>query len=369
MSQPYYEQRLAVALRCRIIRDSVFYCNELQHLDTDTLRIGYNNISNKIQNLFYDSVADFNDDLKQFTEKLRMNNTIQDTTLKNLENKIAEVHNTTNTSSNCTIKEIDNRKTNQTRYNSGEMTLSTLFNNTLHMISSKEIAKNTFQILKSLYDHGVEHGNLLNQCHLEVVTSPTKMIKSSPITTSTVPKTKPLSAMALQIKNFRSSLKITSDVCDNVLKSEISNYSSDNDSKRKQSLDDSFVDTKKFKVEENVPVNSFALNTDIMKGIDIVYVSNVPNYLASVVVCDKIVQIGVFTSIHEAARAHDLALLRAIGPNNCSDSELNFSLLSYSSTPLIQFTMHDDTLRKQLFGSSWIGVQDCDFSPVLIQNK
>jgi hypothetical protein len=105
-----------------------------------------------------------------------------------------------------------------------------------------------------------------------------------------------------------------------------------------------------------------------MKGIDVVYVSNVPSYVASVVICNKSVQIGVFTNVHEAARAHDLALLRAIGPNNCTDSELNFSLLSYSSTPLTQFTMHDDVLRKQLSDcSSWIGVQDCDFSSIVIQ--
>jgi hypothetical protein len=90
MSQKNYEQRFAVALRCRIIRDGVFY-NRQMHLalDNDVVRIGYNNFSTKIKNLSYKSENEFVGDMKQFIEKLRINQIIQDTSIKEIEDKIA----------------------------------------------------------------------------------------------------------------------------------------------------------------------------------------------------------------------------------------------------------------------------------------
>lgn len=96
-------------------------------------------------------------------------------------------------------------------------------------------------------------------------------------------------------------------------------------------------------------------------------VGGIVNYFSEVNVCGRQVRLGDYTSINLAAQAHDLALIRAIGPAACSSKDLNCPIKDYSSVPLSFFTAYDDVLRKGLFGSSWTGPKPCDFSFLLLR--
>jgi hypothetical protein len=84
----------------------------------------------------------------------------------------------------------------------------------------------------------------------------------------------------------------------------------------------------------------------------------------------------------EAARAHDRALIRALGPSACHaaqinatgnsasstsrDDRLNFPVVDYATDALEFFTCHDIPLRSALFSSGWTGLKLCDFSEILL---
>ena len=72
--------------------------------------------------------------------------------------------------------------------------------------------------------------------------------------------------------------------------------------------------------------------------------------------------LGIFNTAIKAAKAHDRALIRATGPNHCTDSDLNHDVETYSRDALESFSIYDSALKRQLFGSSWMGPRPCDFS-------
>jgi hypothetical protein len=66
-------------------------------------------------------------------------------------------------------------------------------------------------------------------------------------------------------------------------------------------------------------------------------------------------------------RAHDRALIRAIGPSNCRTVNLNFPVSEYSCEPLSRFMEFDEKLKGQLFATAWTGLKHCDFGFLLIR--
>lgn len=66
-------------------------------------------------------------------------------------------------------------------------------------------------------------------------------------------------------------------------------------------------------------------------------------------------------------RAHDRALIRAIGPSNCRANNLNYPVAEYSSEPLSRFMEFDEKLKAQLFLTSWKGLKHCDFGFLLVR--
>lgn len=80
----------------------------------------------------------------------------------------------------------------------------------------------------------------------------------------------------------------------------------------------------------------------------------------------KTIVLGDYETPEEAAQAHDRALIRILGPMNCEDKELNFSMRNYAKDPLEKFTIFDKALKHALFGTTWKGLQDCDFSYLVL---
>lgn len=91
------------------------------------------------------------------------------------------------------------------------------------------------------------------------------------------------------------------------------------------------------------------------------------------------ISLGTYVDIVEAARAHDRALIRALGPSAChaalsnvasqsvaKDDLVNFPVVNYATDSLALFTCHDVALRSALFSSGWTGLKLCDFSEVLL---
>ena len=91
------------------------------------------------------------------------------------------------------------------------------------------------------------------------------------------------------------------------------------------------------------------------------------HYTARVELLGKDVDLGVFLTEEAAARAHDRALMRAIGPSNCKSCDLNFPVSEYACEPLKRFMDFDEKLKTQLFGTSWNGVKPCDFGFLLVR--
>jgi hypothetical protein len=82
---------------------------------------------------------------------------------------------------------------------------------------------------------------------------------------------------------------------------------------------------------------------------------------------DKKIFLGDYDTPEEAAQAHDRALIRCLGPMNCPDDKLNYSIRIYGHDKIELFSCHDLVLKQGLFGmSGWKGVQDCDFSFLII---
>ncbi|KAJ1429077.1 hypothetical protein B484DRAFT_62126, partial [Ochromonadaceae sp. CCMP2298] len=75
--------------------------------------------------------------------------------------------------------------------------------------------------------------------------------------------------------------------------------------------------------------------------------------------CGRLVQVGEFLTSHEAAHAHDRALIRAFGPQAAEG--LNFPLTQYAQDPLEKFNAYDGALKKALFTTPWGGPKQCDF--------
>ena len=74
-----------------------------------------------------------------------------------------------------------------------------------------------------------------------------------------------------------------------------------------------------------------------------------------------------FIPFHTIPRAHDRALIRAIGPSNCRTINLNFPVSEYSCEPLSRFMEFDEKLKGQLFATAWTGLKHCDFGFLLIR--
>lgn len=101
---------------------------------------------------------------------------------------------------------------------------------------------------------------------------------------------------------------------------------------------------------------------------DIFYNSSINSlpYHSYLTLFNRIIPLNHFKTEEDAARAHDLALIRAVGPSNLVDSvELNFPLAFYALEPLSSFTQYDLLLKNYLFGSEWKGLKPCDFSFLL----
>lgn len=85
-------------------------------------------------------------------------------------------------------------------------------------------------------------------------------------------------------------------------------------------------------------------------------------YTASLKIYGKVIPLGNFSNPEAAAVAHDRALLRTVGPKHCAEGQLNNPLEQYAKEPLEGFARYDSAIRAALFGASWSGLKDCDFS-------
>lgn len=91
------------------------------------------------------------------------------------------------------------------------------------------------------------------------------------------------------------------------------------------------------------------------------------SYKASITLEDRLIPLGVFRTLEEAARAHDQALIRGKGPASVESSELNYPVESYSHESLDSFTRFDVILRHGMFGSAWSGLKECDFTFLIMK--
>eukprot|EP01031_Cornospumella_fuschlensis_P027671 gene27670-33419_t len=82
---------------------------------------------------------------------------------------------------------------------------------------------------------------------------------------------------------------------------------------------------------------------------------------------ERTLPLGTYYSSEEAAFAHDRALIRAIGPAQCTDSMLNNPIAFYAKDPLELFEQFDPVLKRGLFGTKWTGPKDVDFSSLIVQ--
>lgn len=80
----------------------------------------------------------------------------------------------------------------------------------------------------------------------------------------------------------------------------------------------------------------------------------------------RTVVLDEFSDAEEAAHAHDRALIRALGPKNCSDDRLNNPLQTYAKDPIDSFSQYDKRLRQAMFGMSWSGPREIDFSCLVL---
>eukprot|EP01039_Chlorochromonas_danica_P006227 gene6227-6866_t len=89
---------------------------------------------------------------------------------------------------------------------------------------------------------------------------------------------------------------------------------------------------------------------------------HIRKYQAFLEIFGKVIILGNYETPEEAARVHDRALMRTVGPKHCSNEDLNFPLEDYSREPIQSFTHYDSILRSSLLGTSWKGPKLCDFS-------
>mmetsp|Transcript_23662 Transcript_23662/g.32482 ORF Transcript_23662/g.32482 Transcript_23662/m.32482 type:complete len:538 (-) Transcript_23662:824-2437(-) len=120
--------------------------------------------------------------------------------------------------------------------------------------------------------------------------------------------------------------------------------------------------------EDPLPISSSSnLKKSQQKKSSIVLIKSFQTmYSAELHLFDKTVHLGRFTSAMLAAMAHDRARIRLLGPRNCKPGDLNFDILNYAKDPLDTFHAFDSSLRKQLFGSQYPGLQTVDFGFLLL---
>ena len=92
-------------------------------------------------------------------------------------------------------------------------------------------------------------------------------------------------------------------------------------------------------------------------------------YSAKIELQGRLVELGLFHSEEVAAKAHDRALIRAIGPSNCRTCNLNYPIGTYSQELSSQFMEFDEKLKTQLIATSWNGLKPCDFSFLLARGS
>ena len=91
-------------------------------------------------------------------------------------------------------------------------------------------------------------------------------------------------------------------------------------------------------------------------GVSTINVLDKVVHEVSITVAQVKVYIGIFNRLQDAVRAHDRALIRAIGPACCNESMLNFSLVRYKNDPETMFSVYDDQLNEALLTKSdWTG--------------
>lgn len=107
-------------------------------------------------------------------------------------------------------------------------------------------------------------------------------------------------------------------------------------------------------------------------GVEPVADPNAPSrtiYRASITVLGRSIVLDSFYDLESAAMAHDRALIRALGPQNCTEVTLNFSLETYAKDSMESFELYDKKIRQALFGTSWTGPKVCDFGFLVVQAK
>ena len=102
---------------------------------------------------------------------------------------------------------------------------------------------------------------------------------------------------------------------------------------------------------------------DRLKGV-----SEMPDgfFLAKLSYLGRIIELGAYRDVMEAAKARDRALIRAKGPDQCTKEELNLPISTYAYDPSHVFTQYDEHLHLGLVHSEWTGPKDYDFSDLLI---
>jgi hypothetical protein len=97
------------------------------------------------------------------------------------------------------------------------------------------------------------------------------------------------------------------------------------------------------------------------------FTQSLRRFTASITLYGRTIQIGTFIDSEMASIAHDRALIRALGPKQCQTTDLNYPLTYYSKDPLDSFAQYDSLIKAALFGTSWSGPKDCDFSFLVLQ--
>lgn len=92
-------------------------------------------------------------------------------------------------------------------------------------------------------------------------------------------------------------------------------------------------------------------------------------YIASIEIFGQAIELGKYACALEAAKMHDRALIRALGPSECSTDILNFPIENYSNDSLEDFSSFDSILNKKMFSKhEWTGPKECDFSFLILKN-
>ena len=180
--------------------------------------------------------------------------------------------------------------------------------------------ENIGYLLTSIYEQGKKHGKIINNKPMIEINSTRSTVEQ----TKSKDKTKAIKFASPLSVVQPSKLTTNTHLTNNNIPLAIS----DLPHKRKN---------RKFEESNNIEeilstTVTFPVPISVVPSLDHYYgvlirkikVNGPKDIIAEVTVCGKVIQLGLFPTVEEAARAHDRALIRALGPSQCQHVLLNF---------------------------------------------